>query len=265
MAELDLGRVVGTNGIDGKNGLSANANLLDNAYFLNPVNQRGQTTYQVNGYTIDRWRTRSAENIVKVTNTGLTCTRALRQYVDVKTSDTLTVAVCDSNGDIYCASGTLASGAIGGATMKLDLDEYDKPYFLLYEDKTYRWAALYRGAYTKATLPEFTPKSYAAELLECQRYYIRLKTFRQAGQTITTGARFGFTLPVAMRITPTLTLITNGTIICNGVEDVAVTKATLQNINGNRINIYTNHESQSGWSLQTGVWHNGEFELSADL
>lgn len=33
-----------------------NPNLLDNWYFGNPVNQRGQTSYNGNNYTIDRWR-----------------------------------------------------------------------------------------------------------------------------------------------------------------------------------------------------------------
>ena len=33
-----------------------NPNLLDNWYFANPVNQRGQTSYTDTGYTIDRWK-----------------------------------------------------------------------------------------------------------------------------------------------------------------------------------------------------------------
>ena len=33
----------------------SNPNLLDNPYFGNPVNQRGQTRYTSDGYTIDRW------------------------------------------------------------------------------------------------------------------------------------------------------------------------------------------------------------------
>ena len=32
-----------------------NPNLLDNWYFVNPVNQRGQTSYTQTGYTFDRW------------------------------------------------------------------------------------------------------------------------------------------------------------------------------------------------------------------
>ena len=33
----------------------SNPNLLDNWYFVDPVNQRGQTEYASTGYTIDRW------------------------------------------------------------------------------------------------------------------------------------------------------------------------------------------------------------------
>lgn len=35
----------------------SNPNLLDNWYFPSPVNQRGQTSYTGEGYTIDRWET----------------------------------------------------------------------------------------------------------------------------------------------------------------------------------------------------------------
>ena len=33
----------------------SNQNLLDNVYFADPINQRGQMEYAANGYTIDRW------------------------------------------------------------------------------------------------------------------------------------------------------------------------------------------------------------------
>lgn len=54
----------------------ANPNLLDNWYFGNPVNQRGQTSYTGSGYTIDRWRNASthatttiADGVIKVQST----------------------------------------------------------------------------------------------------------------------------------------------------------------------------------------------------
>lgn len=36
-------------------GVRSNQNLLDNWYFADPVNQKGQTVYQEGGYTIDGW------------------------------------------------------------------------------------------------------------------------------------------------------------------------------------------------------------------
>ena len=48
-------------------------NLLDNWYFLNPVNQRGQSSYS-SDYTIDRWKI-VAGGTVTLTSSGLSYTR----------------------------------------------------------------------------------------------------------------------------------------------------------------------------------------------
>lgn len=42
----------------------SNPNLLDNWYFADPINQRGQTLYTGNGYTIDRWNINSDNSAV---------------------------------------------------------------------------------------------------------------------------------------------------------------------------------------------------------
>ena len=44
----------------------SNPNLLDNWYFVNPVNQRGQTSYTGVGYGIDRWKLNGATVTVTV-------------------------------------------------------------------------------------------------------------------------------------------------------------------------------------------------------
>lgn len=44
-------------------------NLLDNWYFANPVNQRGQTEYTGAGYTIDRWALN--EGAIQISNDGI--------------------------------------------------------------------------------------------------------------------------------------------------------------------------------------------------
>lgn len=45
-----------------------NPNLLDNWYFGNPVNQRGQTSYTVAGFTVDRWNFSTATGHVVISN-----------------------------------------------------------------------------------------------------------------------------------------------------------------------------------------------------
>ncbi|MBO7667765.1 MAG: hypothetical protein J6T26_04815 [Firmicutes bacterium] len=45
-------------------------NLLDNWYFLDPVNQRGASSYTANGYCIDRWYLKWAQSL-EMTSTGI--------------------------------------------------------------------------------------------------------------------------------------------------------------------------------------------------
>ena len=46
----------------------SNRNLLDNWYFADPINQRGQTEYNQAGYTIDRWKLPVAHSVKLVSN-----------------------------------------------------------------------------------------------------------------------------------------------------------------------------------------------------
>lgn len=69
-ADIDnaIGKIQGSN--------FSNPNLLDNWYFADPVNQRGQTNYtERTGYTIDRWYSFATAG-VSVTDEGLVVTGA---------------------------------------------------------------------------------------------------------------------------------------------------------------------------------------------
>lgn len=63
--EIDdaVGRSLPGAAIDAAINAKPNPNLLDNGYFGNPVNQRGQTEYTGDGYTIDRWRIGTGKNM----------------------------------------------------------------------------------------------------------------------------------------------------------------------------------------------------------
>ena len=67
----------------------SNPNLLDNWYFGNPVNQRGQTEYTGKGYTVDRWKSESDAITTKVISGGITISTTaesgateLREYLE---------------------------------------------------------------------------------------------------------------------------------------------------------------------------------------
>ena len=72
--EIDdaVGRSLPGAAIDASIQAKPNPNLLDNWYFGNPVNQRGQTSYSGIGYCIDRWKMVSSGMSVTLTDEGLT-------------------------------------------------------------------------------------------------------------------------------------------------------------------------------------------------
>lgn len=152
-------------------------NLLDNSWFVNPINQRGQTVYTGIGYTIDRWRTWGEGNIT-VGNGYISASQSLWQYVaNIDASKTHTAAICLADGRKYVYSGIPNNGGMGewGNTIFCAVDN-GRVFFRIEDnmDDNIVWAALYEGAYTADTLPAYVYKGYAAELAECQRYYLHV-------------------------------------------------------------------------------------------
>lgn len=254
----------------GRDGLSAHENLLNNSNFIFPVNARGLTTYTGNKYTIDRWRTSDAAAEVKVDSTGLTINKALMQKLKVSELGSLdgkfTAAICSADGVVSCVSGDMAEG-FSNDVVEVGYTSEDKDLiaFTITAAGTYRWAALYRGEYDLETLPDYVPKGYAAELLECQRYYMHLPISRQAVYCSATSGAVTLMLPVPMRITPTLTAVKKGQLRCNGSAAITVTAITVAQLDGNTLWLDTTHTSTSDIATYTGSWNGGEIELSADL
>lgn len=197
-------------------------NLLDNSNFSNAVNQRGQSSYTASSYTIDRWAINTWSGNPLAINSGYI---AIGEDVDTKQylSDTTmggktyTCAAKILNQAIpLCGSGTMPTENGGIVKVKIEggfelrLQKFDNGYcgvdLFAQPGNTINveWAALYEGAYTADTLPPYTPKGYAAELAECQRYYWQ-KTFIQY-ETISLGfegKEYGFiqlSAPREMRI-----------------------------------------------------------------
>lgn len=196
-------------------------NLLDNSDFRNPVNQRGATSYTGTGgkvYTIDRWHTWSASISVSVQSGYLSVTNStdsiyqnISQIIDKHnlTGKAATIAVWDANDNVYCASGVISTNNEISCNTPTDfwftaiLEDDNTIYFAIRprgaKTANIKAAALYEGSYDASTLPAYVPKGYAAELAECQRYYLPLNhQLLGSGYTFSDGA--ALLVPRKMRI-----------------------------------------------------------------
>lgn len=205
-------------------------NLLDNSYFRTPINQRGQTEYSGKGYGLDRWTNSVAHGKVALNNGhasfagGESGAAYFIQYVDaggIFAGKVLTAAAMLADGTLVITSGTFPADNPGKATMvsyknftggqlRISCNHKHSPYVQLQAStgKSFDllWIALYEGEYTAETLPPYIYKGYAAELLECQRYFIDLgesiASAMNAWNLYTPDTRF----PVQMRLdNPTVT------------------------------------------------------------
>lgn len=175
-------------------------NLLDNSDFTNPVNQRGKTTYNTIGYTIDRWHIGNNTSVVTVGDSCVSFSgnggnATPKQYVPITPAmrgKTVTGVVWLENGEPYVfGNGVIPSAAVSTNTLignsktimtgaSVALSEFTngclRVMFTISSGVTLRvkHIALYYGSYTVDTVPDYQPKGYAAELLECQRYCFRI-------------------------------------------------------------------------------------------
>ena len=142
-------------------------NLLDNSDFRNPVNQRGQTTYNAEGYTIDQYSIWSVNGDASLTlveggivfnpgSGGGTFTQKLPLGL-LDSAKTYTLAVHKSSGETEVRTGCVTFNHNGNGDLVTISDVQE----------TIVWAALYEGSYTADTLPPYVPKGYAAELAAC--------------------------------------------------------------------------------------------------
>lgn len=213
-------------------GHAAPDNLLDNANFLNPVNQRGKSDFPTGAYryTIDRWRATSSLHVyidsegLNLENDSDAGSVSYMQYLQpCKTpapGEPVTVAAMTGDLNVLSATGTMPAS---GSKTILKSESFN---ILLYAPTDtaparfsisipqgtgypFRWAALYRGWFDGEKIPEPRRKSKAEELLECQRYYYRISGNNvvlcwPAFFSSSSGARATLSLPVPMESVPTV-------------------------------------------------------------
>lgn len=249
----------------------SNPNLLDNGYFVNPVNQRGQTSYPGAGYGIDRWKSGNSNLTVNLTGEGIvlisgSAASYLSQYFDPgipsEGSYTISALVEAVAGTAYFqaiyADGTygpamkLTTGlnalavkatktisrvlfqvnAGASVTVKATKLELGSQQTLAHQDADGNWVL--------NEIPD-----YGEQLARCQRYFIKLTNVILNGMTNSGGTlAFGaIPLPVSMRAKPSVSSYIFSYCVAGGTKITSVSSAA----------VYGGNSDQSMFYVQFGV------------
>lgn len=217
-------------------------NLAVNSDFTNPVNQRKAVAgeFAVNTYPVDCWSVMNNPIKCDYSDAGIIITSTsmggITQRLRFNESDigkTYTFAVMTDEGivvthgklpdtDAWNIFGNAENSKVnlqlcryGGTDRRLRLDIFVKA-----TTATIVWAALYKGEYTAETLPEYQPKGCAAELLECQRYFLSVNKDPVGSGYIGNNnvVYLAVPVPVSMRVVPTVVLSGNLKVWSDGKE-----------------------------------------------
>lgn len=210
-------------------------NILDNWYFGNPINQRGQTSYTGGGYTIDRWWFANQHGTLTVNNdyisiAGDSSGGYWKQTVEMTLSELgdYTMSLLTYEGDLYSATGGLNKAAAvtldnsvyfyyetssaGFVTVNLRLPASGTLNIKAIKLERGTTQTLARQA-SDGTWVLVDPRpNRQQELAKCQRYFIRLigptseslPAFTGLGTVVNTTLFAVCSLPVPMRVLPSV-------------------------------------------------------------
>lgn len=172
----------------------SNPNLLYNWYFLDPINQRGQTEYTVYGYTIDGWCISGAIDKFVITADGITGYNKapnrlyLAEYIEgLDVASVYTFSVL-SDGELYSITGVpgkVSNKATPFGDIRLQLKYEDptivQPVVAFLTSATLQAAKLELGPVQTLAHKESDtwvlndpPPNKALELAKCQRHQFNL-------------------------------------------------------------------------------------------
>lgn len=222
-----------------------NYNLLDNSNF--EIAQAGYNgMHGTQKYAADRWTSSSNGNLtvageVKTytSNNGY-CYLLQKLWNDGRDKGKkYTFAIEMMDGTVYTCSGTIPTENVTSQTVIAQTNLENSCSIIILKEAngefavrlnahstgstiSFKHLSLYEGEYTAETLPPYVPKGYAAEMLECQRYFVAFRTSGSNGLIFGTGyvanpttARVVVPLAVPMRTKPTITSL-NSNIYAHG-------------------------------------------------
>ncbi|WP_300763762.1 hypothetical protein [uncultured Oscillibacter sp.] len=268
-------------------GVRSNPNLLDNWYFVDPINQRGQTEYG-SGYTIDRWS--SAKTIISDGYVSFQ-DNFIQSFEWDRFKPLLGKIVTLSylNKD---AKLTTATGAIPNSFESNELQGiYFGPFamyvfpggsaqvFRLDTSDTIIAAKLELGPVQTLAHKDASgnwvlndpPPNKALELAKCQRYFLPVGTDTPfAGRSSvldSSGGIFFIPTPVTMRANPSFDADLDHIIIYlpDGRKTHPKSITTSVYPNGIRVNFLTNESLGTSIALVVAISHPYKYYLDANL
>lgn len=215
-------------------GAGVRPNLLVNPFFK--VNQRGQTSYTGEGYTVDMWRITGSRSTLDVTEDGITFSVSAedtsRRYIGqkfetgaVKSGVDYTLSVLLQSGELYSGTAQFPANSgsynnaftipgIGDGRLNVGNNGVKEVYFIVDQGSSLslRAAKFEEGArQTFAYKDEdgawqFLERPDPLEVLKCQRYQFTFANAMRIRASRITNSEINFfiPLPTGLRTTPTI-------------------------------------------------------------
>lgn len=280
-------------------GAGVRPNLLVNPFFK--INQRGKTSYTGIVPTVDCWKSSSTTLTVQVTDDGVLLSGTgfdyLKNYIESPeqyNGKTITVSALvknpggqfrinlfndskqvSKNFNIPASSDwVIISGTIHG----VQVSDGDRLAFLLYPGggvsgqtataqvmatKVEEGETQTLGYIDSSGNPVLLERPDPLELLKCQRYFYYAKNILCPGQIKNSKIFLAMYLPTKMRVIPSMTVKSYGTIINNGVSNVPTTFFSPL-LSGNILHFQTNAPANTA-NYTPCVLTDLDAEISAEL
>jgi len=277
----------------------SNQNLLDNGYFVDPINQSGLSAYRGGGYSIDRWCSYSGNPTITIVSNGIKQSNG-DWGEPLETSrffpGTYTASVLTSNGNLGVVAVDLKrstdtsyfSKLIPGVNASIQFIANWQPgihlFFLRVDSDEIVWSAAKLELGSQQTLARQDkegnwvlndpPPNKALELAKCQRYMFNAVLggydwgqFMYGQSYSANKISFTLTTPVNMRAIPTLIYSGNYAAIGGG-QVFPVTGFSVAEIAANTVRIeadVSNVPILNAFVLQRNNDINSVFLLDSNL
>lgn len=249
----------------------SNPNLLDNWYFANPVNQRGQTEYKTNSYTIDRWKSSASSSTIAIADgcidftiatSGQSINQPLEHWEGLKgktiTASMLLAAGATARVCIIVTGGTTVRGeyvssGISSVTATIPV-EATNVYIALQANAVNSAVKLIAAKLELGTQQTLAHQetdenwvlnevpNYAEELAKCQRYQAAYDVIANGMvwpvvAMTTTAARVSIPLPAVPRAHPTPVFDTSNLVLTVAGTDNPISAVSQYSQSGNEVTV----------------------------